>query len=129
MNRLSYTLSHIDEEKIILLRIKGETDKVEFAKHFIDAFQLGHRLSYNRYLFDLTDSHIKDEPVSNYKYLFSEIAEKIDILPNTKIGIIVNRTEYSFDFLDTVAIHFDIKVEYFDKREKAEYFLLQSQNT
>jgi len=129
VNRLSYTLSHIDEEKIVVLRIEGETNKVEFAKHFIDAFQLGHRIGYNRYLFDMTDSHIKDEAISNYKYLFNEISEKIEILPSTKIAIIVNRTEYSYDFLDTIAIHFDFEVEYFDKREKAEYFLLHDENS
>lgn len=126
---MSYTLSHIDEVKIVSLGIKGITDKVEFAKQFIDAVQMGHRLDYNRYLFDLTESHIKGEAISNFKYLFKEISEKIKIPHNTKIAILVDRTEYSYDFLETVGIHFDIKVEYFEKRKKAEYFLLHDENS
>ncbi len=122
---MTHELDFDKENKIIILKLTGQTDKTNFANEFLKAFKLGMKIGYNRYLFNLTNSYNINTSESNTKFLYEEISSKIEIADDTKIAVVIDRANYSYDFLHTLALSLDFEVEMFSSVEKAMIYLTE----
>lgn len=81
------------------------------------------KLGYNRYLFDLTNSFNTNTLESNTKFIYEDISDKIDLGADTKIAVVTDRAEFSYDFINTLALSLDFETEMFSTIESAMIFL------
>ena len=120
---MPYTIALSADGKYIICRVSGEVT-VEIAREFRDAFvRMSHTHKVRRFLTDARGAPNRSSVFENYSYAYADLKE-IEFPRDSRSAILVNPTDHSHDFVETVARNAGYNVRIFHDEANAVAWLV-----
>jgi hypothetical protein len=121
---MPYTLTPFPEQKYLLIKVTGETNRQLALEYHRAARQRGDELGFQAYLVDLTESRNTDTALRHYKFVTHDF-QAVGLHPAARIALLVDPFDHSHDFLEILLKHAGIEASLFQERDLAIHYLTQ----
>lgn len=121
---MRYTIGVSEDNRYIVITVKGEITRKDAVEQNLEAHALGKKLGINRYLVDVTEARNTDSVQNNYDFAYTDMhhIEGIDKL--ARVAAIVSPGDHSHDFIETVSRNAGFNLTIFSDPEEAKQHLL-----
>ncbi len=120
---MEYTITPSIDGMFITLKIKGHITRESATQLNLEAHALGKQLKIRRYLVDVTEARNTDTVTGNYDFAYSDMQKMEGIDKSAKVAILVDPSDHTHDFIETVTRNAKLNVRIFTDPEQAMRFL------
>ena len=122
---MEYSITVSEDGKYIILKVKGDMDRVSAMREIIEAHELGAKLGIERYMADLTEARNIRSIVDDYELANDYTHNDRRINTFARVAMLVSSEDHTHDFLETASINAGWRVKLFRDRQQALNYLMQ----
>lgn len=110
----------------IVLVLTGNITRRSAMDANMEAHKLGRERGISRFLADLRNCRNREDVVDNYEFAYQDLRTSPDLDRFARVAFLVDPSDHSHDFVETVARNNGLDVKIFTDRAEAEAFLREA---
>ena len=126
---MEYSITLSDNGRYIILKVKGDLDRLSSLRKIIQAHELGAKLGIDRYMADLTEARSIRSVLDDYQLANDDTHNDPRINTYALIAMLVSPDEHSHDFFEIAAINAGWCVKLFRDGQSAHDFLTEDKHS
>jgi hypothetical protein len=121
---MEFKIQVLKDPSYILIKVKGEITNDRAISFVIEANKIGKETGINKYLEDLREARNVDTIINNYNFAYKDINIP-EINRNARYALLVDKDDYSHDFIEIVSQNNGFLLKLFRDEEAAIKYLLK----